>query len=135
MAKRHSTTAEALQIATEMGAYRTVLTHFSQRYPKLPPGLETWGPANAIAAFDGMTVPLKCLEDLPLMLPALQAALREVDESAAEAQEGLAQPETGSEAVNPVSHLGGSAVREHGHEEAENEPNRRRGPTHVRFEH
>ena len=33
--KRHSTTAEALMVAEEMHAYRTVLTHFSSRYPKV----------------------------------------------------------------------------------------------------
>lgn len=33
--KRHSTTQEALCIAQRMGAYRTILTHFSARYPKV----------------------------------------------------------------------------------------------------
>ena len=37
--KRHSTTEEAAQVAAATGAYRTVLTHFSQRYPKIPAGL------------------------------------------------------------------------------------------------
>lgn len=32
--KRHSTSQEALLAARQMGAYRTVLTHFSQRYPR-----------------------------------------------------------------------------------------------------
>ena len=32
--KRHSTTEEALGIAARMGAYRVILTHFSNRYPK-----------------------------------------------------------------------------------------------------
>ena len=35
-AKKHSTTEEALQVAAAMGANRTVLTHFSQRYSKAP---------------------------------------------------------------------------------------------------
>ncbi|KAI9887108.1 MAG: Zinc phosphodiesterase ELAC protein 2 [Watsoniomyces obsoletus] len=35
-AKKHSTTGEALAVATAMGARRVLLTHFSQRYPKLP---------------------------------------------------------------------------------------------------
>ncbi len=35
-AKRHSTTGEAVGIGQRAGAYRTVLTHFSQRYAKLP---------------------------------------------------------------------------------------------------
>ncbi len=35
-AKRHSTTGEAVSIGQRAGAYRTILTHFSQRYAKLP---------------------------------------------------------------------------------------------------
>ena len=35
--KRHSTTAEALGVASDAAARRAVLTHFSQRYPRLPP--------------------------------------------------------------------------------------------------
>lgn len=36
MAKRHSTTSEALSVALGMGAKACVLTHFSQRYQKVP---------------------------------------------------------------------------------------------------
>lgn len=36
IAKKHSTTSEALGVAAAAGAYRTVLTHFSSRYPKIP---------------------------------------------------------------------------------------------------
>jgi ribonuclease Z len=36
MAKRHSTISEALGIAVKMKAKRVILTHFSQRYQKLP---------------------------------------------------------------------------------------------------
>jgi ribonuclease Z len=35
--KRHSTVGEAIGIAVEMDAKALVLTHFSQRYPKIPP--------------------------------------------------------------------------------------------------
>jgi len=45
VSKRHSTTEEALQVAASMGAYRTILTHFSQRYPKIPVGIPTSGVA------------------------------------------------------------------------------------------
>jgi hypothetical protein len=37
--KKHCTSAEALEVSDKMGAYRTVLTHFSQRYPRMPAGL------------------------------------------------------------------------------------------------
>nr|POE73036.1 ribonuclease z [Quercus suber] len=36
MAKNHSTTSEALTVAQNMGAKACILTHFSQRYQKLP---------------------------------------------------------------------------------------------------
>ena len=35
-AKKHSTTSEAIAVATAMGARRLILTHFSQRYAKIP---------------------------------------------------------------------------------------------------
>ena len=34
--KRHSTTSEAIQTGVDARCYRTILTHFSQRYPKAP---------------------------------------------------------------------------------------------------
>ena len=34
--KRHSTVGEAVKVGNDARAYRTVLTHFSQRYPKVP---------------------------------------------------------------------------------------------------
>ena len=36
MAKKHSTTSEALGVGRAMGAKRVLLTHFSQRYQKIP---------------------------------------------------------------------------------------------------
>ena len=35
--KRHSTVGEAIDVASKMNAKSLVLTHFSQRYPKIPP--------------------------------------------------------------------------------------------------
>jgi ribonuclease Z len=35
--KRHSTVGEALRVGKQMNAKTIVLTHFSQRYPKVPP--------------------------------------------------------------------------------------------------
>lgn len=36
VAKKHCTTSEAVEVGAQAGAYRTLLTHFSQRYPKIP---------------------------------------------------------------------------------------------------
>ena len=65
-----------MAIGRSCGAYRTILTHFSQRYPRLPPGLDMEAAATAAiaVAFDGMRVPLTSLPDLPQLLPVLQHA-------------------------------------------------------------
>ena len=56
--KRHSTVGEALEIGSHMDAWRVVLTHFSQRYPKLGGVRRASGDREdrAIIAFDQMTV-------------------------------------------------------------------------------
>ncbi|KAF2301186.1 hypothetical protein GH714_020717 [Hevea brasiliensis] len=36
VARNHSTTKEAIEVGDSAGAYRIILTHFSQRYPKIP---------------------------------------------------------------------------------------------------
>ncbi|RKO90367.1 beta-lactamase-like protein, partial [Blyttiomyces helicus] len=65
--KRHSTCSEAVIVAQRMSAEHVLLTHFSQRYPRIPkinsPG------SNVGIAFDGMTVGL-------LQLPRLGSFLR-----------------------------------------------------------
>ena len=33
--RKHSTVAEALEVGNQMGAWRVLLTHFSNRYPRL----------------------------------------------------------------------------------------------------
>ncbi len=55
IAKRHSTTGEALYVAKKMSAKRVMLTHFSQRYPKVS-NMEDTGDAIAVSAFDHMRV-------------------------------------------------------------------------------
>ena len=47
--KRHSTTAEAMADGLAMRAERTILTHFSQRYPKLSPWMDMKAAAAAAA--------------------------------------------------------------------------------------
>ncbi|RXG61372.1 Ribonuclease Z, mitochondrial [Armadillidium vulgare] len=51
-AKRHSTTSEAIGIGNQMNAKYIILTHFSQRYAKVP--LLDVVPENVIIAFDNM---------------------------------------------------------------------------------
>ncbi|XP_063240467.1 LOW QUALITY PROTEIN: ribonuclease Z, mitochondrial-like [Bacillus rossius redtenbacheri] len=74
--KLHSTTSQAVGVGRRMGACFTLLTHFSQRYAKLP-RFEP-GPAAAVGiAFDNMQVGLDDLSVLPLLLPALKLMFAE----------------------------------------------------------
>ncbi|KAI8463748.1 MAG: beta-lactamase-like protein [Monoraphidium minutum] len=80
--KRHSTSAEAVQVGAAMGAYRTLLTHFSQRYPKLPAGLDAAAPRwreRPLLGFDGMVLPLALLPQVPALTPLVAAALGEAE--------------------------------------------------------
>ena len=77
VAKRHSTTSEAIEIGQKSKAFRTILTHFSQRYPCIP----VWSnkfPKTIGFAFDFMTVNLADLVDLPSTVPALRKLFKMV---------------------------------------------------------
>ena len=54
VAKKHSTTSEAIGIGAAMGARRVILTHFSQRYQKIP----------SLNAFDTDSIKLEDAEDI-----------------------------------------------------------------------
>jgi hypothetical protein len=74
--KKHSTVLEALDVAKQMKAKASLLTHFSQRYPKSPPGWDS----NDKAAFavDGMWFPLtdEAVQKLPSLSRLVQQALK-----------------------------------------------------------
>lgn len=83
VARNHSTTQEAIEVGDAAGAYRIILTHFSQRYPKIPVFDETHMHKTSIA-FDMMSVNLADLPMLPRVLPYLKLLFRDemiVDES------------------------------------------------------
>ncbi|TYZ60702.1 hypothetical protein PybrP1_004719 [[Pythium] brassicae (nom. inval.)] len=64
VSKRHSTVGEALEVARQMRAREVVLTHFSQRYPKLPPPLATAAPESARRETPSTALPLvRCAFD------------------------------------------------------------------------
>ncbi|GFY97069.1 tRNAse Z3 [Actinidia rufa] len=71
IARNHSTTKEAIEVGDAAGAYRIILTHFSQRYPKIPVFDETHMHKTCIA-FDLMSVNLADLHVLPRVLPYLK---------------------------------------------------------------
>lgn len=79
-AKMHSTVGEALAVAARMGAWRTVLTHFSQRYPKVPAldedTINRMRDVDATVACDFMRIPFSRLEELPALTPAIRDAFQ-----------------------------------------------------------
>jgi ribonuclease Z len=70
-AKKHSTTSEALAIGRKMGARRILLTHFSQRYQKIPVMVSDDLDQVAIVAFDYMRVKIGDFAKVEHFKPAL----------------------------------------------------------------
>ena len=61
VSKRHSTVSEAMNIAERMNAFRLILTHFSQRYPTMPPTTLERGNEGPIFAFDFLRISFRDL--------------------------------------------------------------------------
>ncbi|ODA76973.1 hypothetical protein RJ55_07490 [Drechmeria coniospora] len=77
-AKKHSTMAEALGVAREMKARRTLLTHFSQRYSKaasLRRERVSGEEQGVLLAFDLMRVRLGDFQEAACYVPAVQALM------------------------------------------------------------
>lgn len=80
--KKHCTMSEALGVAKEMRARRVMLTHFSQRYPKIA-NTSTGGDGAPVKdqvvlmAFDQMCVKLGDFKKAKLFLPALRKLYEE----------------------------------------------------------
>ncbi|KAJ8065715.1 hypothetical protein OCU04_006384 [Sclerotinia nivalis] len=71
IAKKHSTTSEAMNIGKGMGARRILLTHFSQRYQKIPVMDSEVTDQVAIVAFDYMKVKISDFSKIAAFRPAL----------------------------------------------------------------
>lgn len=81
IAKKHSTTSEALDIGKRMGARRILLTHFSQRYQKIPVMDKSNGQDQvAIVAFDYMQCRIGDFAKLSEFRPALSKLYEEKEE-------------------------------------------------------
>ncbi|CRH01271.1 tRNA 3'-trailer sequence RNase, putative [Plasmodium relictum] len=69
--KKHSTTQEAMQISLEVKCKILILTHFSQRYPKVPKLNKQSSTefneiiSKTIYSFDYMCIPLNLINELP----------------------------------------------------------------------
>ncbi|KAF9915565.1 hypothetical protein BX616_005853 [Lobosporangium transversale] len=70
--KKHSTAREAIMVGEGMNAKYTMLTHFSQRYPKIPQFDSEDKTTSIGICFDLMSVRLGQMERLPKYLPALR---------------------------------------------------------------
>ena len=94
-ARRHSTVGEALRVGERMCAWRVMLTHFSQRYPKLA-DVRRLPTAGAVIAFDLMSVPFRLLPGLPQLTPALLCLFADELDSAGQEAEAVAAVEDAS---------------------------------------
>ncbi|CAI9773413.1 unnamed protein product [Fraxinus pennsylvanica] len=70
--KKHSTIKEAMEAGNSSGVYRLILTHFSQRYPKIPKFDGKIPMHKMCIAFDNMSVNLADLPVLPRVVPSLE---------------------------------------------------------------
>ncbi|KAK9795634.1 hypothetical protein SCARD494_04605 [Seiridium cardinale] len=93
LAKKHSTMGEAIDVGRRMGARRIMLTHFSQRYQKIPAleeNLDIKADENAdsqtkakldeviLVAFDYMRVKLGEFRKAQAFLPAIQKLFEDI---------------------------------------------------------
>ena len=78
IAKKHSTTSEAIEVGRQMNARRILLTHFSQRYQKIPIMENRDGKDQVvIVAFDYMRVKIGDIAKVEAFKPALMKLFEE----------------------------------------------------------
>lgn len=90
--KRHSTTKQAIEVGIQMRAARILLTHFSQRYPKIPTYSDHFSSRTSLA-FDLMEIRFNQLQWLPALTPAF-AWMFDADKLKKYVDEDGAQEET-----------------------------------------
>jgi ribonuclease Z len=74
--KMHSTISQAIQQGKEMNARYMIMTHFSQRYAKIP-RMENDVDKNVAIAFDNMELTLNDFPMLHLLYPPLKVMFQE----------------------------------------------------------
>lgn len=91
--KRHCTVGEALQVAEDMKAKAVILTHFSQRYPKVPP-VASEHSAPIVFAFDFVRVTPENLLLAADLTPAMRLLYAEdaEEEEDIEAKDAMGVP-------------------------------------------
>ena len=78
LAKRHSTLSQAIQTGKDAHATFTVLTHFSQRYPKIPVFANEL--SNVAFAFDYMSFAFEDIDKLCKVCPKIFQMIQELEE-------------------------------------------------------
>ncbi|CAN6570740.1 unnamed protein product [Malus baccata var. baccata] len=76
VASNHSTTQEAIEVGNSAGVYRIILTHFSQRYPKIPVFDDIHMHKTCIR-FDIMNINIANFPVAPKVLPYLKLLFRD----------------------------------------------------------
>ncbi|TQD95466.1 hypothetical protein C1H46_018951 [Malus baccata] len=76
VASNHSTTQEAIEVGNSAGVYRIILTHFSQRYPKIPVFYDIHMHKTCIR-FDIMNINIANFPVAPKVLPYLKLLFRD----------------------------------------------------------
>ena len=81
VSRRHSTVSEAMDVGVRTGAYRVLLTHFSQRYPKVASASAESSVAlrRTLFATDLMSVPFELLRWAPAVTRPAQLLLNAED--------------------------------------------------------
>ncbi|UZO24309.1 uncharacterized protein OCT59_016614 [Rhizophagus irregularis] len=87
LSKNHSTTEEAVSVGERMNAHTLLLTHFSQRYPKVPVFTDDHGRVGI--SFDLMQVSIGELYKLPKFVKALKVLYADENEAGIEEDDNV----------------------------------------------
>ena len=79
LAKKHNTTLEAIGVGAEAGAFKTLLTHFSHRFPKILIIAPSFLDSTCIA-FDLMSVNLADVFRLLALIPPLERLFKDFED-------------------------------------------------------
>ena len=99
--KKHSTTEEAIHVGHQMNASFILLTHFSQRYPKVPKFEDDFALSHVAIAFDFMSVSFRHFSILPKLLPHFAKIFEEI--SMKEEEKEVANQPLGKTSRSPSS--------------------------------
>ncbi|EPQ53491.1 hypothetical protein GLOTRDRAFT_78506 [Gloeophyllum trabeum ATCC 11539] len=91
--KAHSTIGQAVDIGTKMNAENILLTHFSARYPKMPPSLTEPKDSNSAqpiiaVAFDNARIRIGDMWKLNTYLSAIESSFEETPDADDETEKG-----------------------------------------------